>query len=696
MEANPRHYRRPDNQWKCGLTSSGKGCAMGPDARGRCDDKVCYPRRTLQWWRSYLPIALAMMTLGTLFVTNQTGLDRDAMAPGPLTSVHAQLIHNPSDPHRCASCHDEQRKGQPSLSETDWNSTSIGAHSQTERCLTCHARDLPRMRLASPHDLPEQELKNLSERMTKKGHSADNLLIGFTRHRPINWHEHSLSCSDCHREHQGAQHDLEAISSQRCQACHQNQFGSFAVDHPEFREYPRPGSQSVAFNHLRHRDLHFTKSNSTFDCRTCHVNESENGRVGQVFRSASFEKACASCHQAPISSSLPDGLVVFQLPSLDTTGLKNSGIDIGTWPEEASQILDGNIPLFMQWLLLGDKASASVLDAMPRSGKLSDFDVKTEVDREAIAKLARATKVLLGELAQDGQKIFQTRLTIHGQSSEDKAVMELLRGVPPDLFRQAYREWFEPLPSKPSSREIYTSSNRLTPTTPSAENAFLSGADDLLSDSKLATAFPSEPEGPVLSNSKSWKDIRSRQHLPAGGWMIDRQRMAIVYVPSGHADRWLTAFLTLGHSRAIESHASTDGTDIEKPSRLAQRLIDECLQPTSLGRCAECHQGLTKFTSVKAPTELWQAKRFDARVRDLTRFNHGPHLIQSGLQDCKSCHRLHEKESTNSQNENASIDLLKQVDFISVQRSDCASCHRPNAAGDHCTQCHHYHTNAIE
>jgi hypothetical protein len=694
MEVNPRHYRRPDNQWKCGLTSGGQGCAVGPDAKGRCENKVCYPRRTLQWWRSYLPIALAMVTLGTIVVMNQTGLDRDAIAPGPLTSVHAQLIHNPSDPHRCASCHDEQRDGSSWMAQTGWSTTSIAAHSQTERCLTCHARDLPRMKLGSPHDLPEEELARLSAGQTKKAMSAESLLVSFQRNRPIDWHEHSLACGDCHREHQGPQHDLEAISSQRCQACHQNQFRSFAVDHPEFREYPKPSSQSVAFNHSRHRDLHFAKSNAAFDCRTCHVDESVNGRVGQVFRSTSFETACASCHQTPISSSLPDGLVVFQLPSLDITGLKNSGVDIGAWPDEASQILDGSIPLLMQWLLRGDIANAKVFEAMPRSGKLSDFDVKTEADRDAIATLAQATKHLLSELAQDGQKVIQTRLAIEGQSSDNQTVMELLRGVPPDLFRQAYREWFETITTKPSSRETYTSSNEPAPFTPATEKT--NGADDLLSEPQFATGFSSDRNRPDLSNPRSWKDIRSRQHLPAGGWMIDRKQMAIVYIPSGHADRWLTAFLTLGHSRAIENKESTDRTDKEKSSQIAQRFFDEHLQPTSLGRCAECHQGLTKTLPVRAPAELWHAKRFDARVRELTRFNHGPHLIQSKLQDCKACHRLNDKESINVAIGSDAVDHFKHVDFLPIQRSDCASCHRPNAAGDHCTQCHNYHTNAIE
>jgi hypothetical protein len=692
MEVNPRHYRRPDQQWKCGLASNGQGCAGGPDGRGNCEQQVCSPRRTLQWWRSYLPVALATVTAGTLFVLYQTGRDRDALAPGPLTSVHAQLIHNPDDPHRCASCHDVQGDRLSSIGDVRWNNKSIAAHSQTERCLACHARDLPRMKLASAHDLPKQELENLSSQASKRTPVPSGLLISFTRSSPIDWHTHSLACGDCHREHQGPNHDLQAISSQRCQACHQNQFRSFAVDHPEFRVYPRPSSQSVAFNHLRHRDLHFSKSNTSFDCRTCHVNDSENGRVGQVFRSTSFEKACASCHQAGISSSLPDGLVVFQLPSVDAAGLKKLGADIGTWPEEASQILEGTIPSMMQWLLAGDATDSKVLETLPSSGKLVDFDLKVEADRAAIVKLVQASKHLLGELAQNGQKSIQARLGMNGLSPANSTVRELLRGVPPDLFRQAYREWCETSPVKSSTREIYTASKD-TSNLLSSEKA--NRSNERLANSDLIESLPSKLNPPDNIDSRSWKNLGARQHLPAGGWMIDRQRMAIVYVPSGHADPWLTSFLTLGHSRVLENQKSTNTGEAVR-SKFAKQFIDECLQATSLGRCAECHQSLSKFTDAKVTTELWQAKRFDARVRELTRFNHGPHLIQSGLQDCKSCHHLNDADPQKMETANALDDSLIHPDFASIRRSDCASCHRPNAAGDHCTQCHNYHTNAID
>ncbi len=685
MEAN--RYRRPDCQWKCGLTPTGKGCATGPDGRGRCVEKTCSPRRTLRWWRNYLPIAFFFVTLGTIVVLNWTSTERNVVAPGALTSVHAQLIQNPNDPHRCAACHELDNDG----GLNKWNDMTISAHSQTDRCLSCHARDLPGMKLATPHDLPVPDLEALSRFVHDTKLKPKTWLVSLSKPSPIDWHQHDLACSDCHREHNGPLHDLQALSSKRCQACHQNSFGSFSTDHPEFTDYPQAGGQSVAFDHRRHQDMHFNKSNAKFDCRSCHVNEAEQGRVGQVFRTVSFEKACASCHQKPIESSLPDGLVVFQLPNIDTAGLKQFGIDIGTWPSDAGRMMEGTIPVFMQFLLAGDDASTKFFESMPASGNLSDWKVDQEEDRRRIVELTQSTRRLLGELAQDGQLAVSNRLK--GDKNERRALLiqDLLRGIPPDLFRQAYREWFDA--SASDRANILVS----TPVAPSAggkaggegllfdsqlQSGDLVSSDDPLLDSNPTSSLPSELELNHSNTSSDWKDLRSRQHLPRGGWMIDRLRMAIVYIPTGHADPWLTAFLTLGHDKAKGLPAN------ETEAVILERFKEECLQPNSLGRCVECHQALTDLTGKNNHRTLWQAKRFDPRVRELTRFDHGPHLLQPGLSDCKTCHRMIESDSSTA--------IQHRIDFASIRRSDCVSCHRPQAAGDHCTQCHNYHTHSIE
>ena len=100
------------------------------------------------------------------------------------------------------------------------------------------------------------------------------------------------------------------MTSRRCQACHRDPFHSFATDHPEFKNYPYDRMKNIEFDHVKHRDLHFSKKEVNFDCKACHVQADQVGAVGQVFRSVSFEQACASCHTEPIKSAMQDGLIV--------------------------------------------------------------------------------------------------------------------------------------------------------------------------------------------------------------------------------------------------------------------------------------------------------------------------------------------------------------------------------------------------
>jgi hypothetical protein len=604
------------------------------------------------------------------------------------------------------------------------------------------------MKLASPHDIPADELDELSRLARSKNEKNKVQLatsplahsngrgvgdeggawrfIGFNSSQPIDWHRHELSCSDCHREHQGSKHDLQAISSGRCQACHQNQFQSFASDHPEFTDFPRVTSPAIAFDHRRHQDLHFGKSKATFDCRACHVNESEQGRVGQVFRSVDFDKACASCHRQSLEASLPAGLIVFQLPSIDKQALERTGLNIGNWPSEASQLFDGRIPTFMQLLLRSNDDAEKVWNALPTSGNLADINLTDVLQQKGIVELANESRRLLDELASEGQEALKRRLTAgnHIDENANRMIEELLRGVPPDLFRQAYRDWFESSSSQPTKTEAFVSSTNTTKeadkdllATSVSDDDLLSGEpsktnvdqNDLLTDAipdALAEArniasLPAQPDFKIETQNAEWKELRSQKHLPKGGWLIDRQRMAIVYVPTGHADPWLTNFLSLGRDQMAASS--------EEPNALRwlEQFKSECLQATSLGRCAECHSPLGDLSVKKRGTELWRAKRFDARVRELTRFNHGPHLIQPGLSDCRSCHRMNEMSTIEQTSpvtheglirsaswSSAAPPVAKHGDFLSIVRSDCASCHRPNAAGDSCTQCHNYHTHS--
>ncbi len=725
-----KNYRRPDSQWKCGRSSDGEGCPLGPDQRGRCQSQQCHPKRTLRWWRSYLQVAFAVATIGIVVCLKVTQQHREVIAPGPLSMAHAQLIHNPSDPHRCASCHEDSAN---QFSNSTMDNGIAAVHTQTQRCMACHLRELPQLKRSTPHDLPLEQLESMTASATSHADAKRSTwLVSFVRNQPIDWHQHQLACSDCHREHHGAGHDLQAISSQRCQACHQNQFNAFADGHPEFSNYPDPSTGRIAFDHRRHREQHFSKSSAQFDCRTCHVNRAEQGRVGQVFRSVAFETACASCHVAPMKSSLSDGIVVFQLPSIDLQRLAQLGDPIRDWPSEAGQMLDGSVPPWMQLLFMGEKDGNTLIDKLPESGKLSDLNIDDRDNRQAIISLAAASRRLLSRLASGGQQELQ-KLLVATFDPKDHGLMEqLARGVPPDLFRQAYQDWFEQ-ESRPNlvanGLRVSTERERRTlrdtkdqkdqrdekdeRAVETSENDLLSGSSDSLVGNSLLTDDP-VPSDILATDSTStlthelegastWKPLKAMKHLGAGGWMIDRQRMAIVYIPTGHADPWLTALLTFASQmKDAETHSPSDDFP-QSNEKQTSAMMRSILAKDSIGRCLECHQSVdTSGSRPLEPVHLvafqkelntavnqrWRANRFDARIRQLTRFDHGPHLLQSSLTDCAACHRM-------VLNESVAFGVAHR-DFESMTVQDCASCHQPKAAGDNCTQCHHYHTNSIE
>jgi hypothetical protein len=117
-------------------------------------------------------------------------------------------------------------------------------------------------------------------------------------------------------------------------------------------------------------------------------------------------------------------------------------------------------------------------------------------------------------------------------------------------------------------------------------------------------------------------------------------------------------------------------------------------------------------------TEPWRAEQRPATIRQITRFDHQPHLLLGKLADCTACHRLKKtdagtavaqatvSEPQRSVQSSDAVRLIAQADalpattshhpwvvseFEPMKMADCLQCHRPGAAGDNCTQCHNYH-----
>ena len=187
--------------------------------------------------------------------------------------------------------------------------------------------------------------------------------------------------------------------------------------------------------------------------------------------------------------------------------------------------------------------------------------------------------------------------------------------------------------------------------------------------------------------------------------MIDKNRLSISYVPSGHADMWLASVLESAND-VIESDRSRPDS-IQEPNDLRKvSIAKQLLSAKGIGGCAECHKNINQPNSTgtlissssdkqdgieKRSVDRWRSQRVSTATRSLTKFDHGPHLIQPQLQTCVACHSWNTEPSALVTGFGHANSHLLQHEFASIKIEQCASCHHPQAAGDNCTQCHNYH-----
>ena len=206
----------------------------------------------------------------------------------------------------CGACH-----AAASQNVAGWATSLVIAHddqpTQSQLCMNCHAKTISKEHALAAHNLPANLLEQVSASRGVGKMSASR----------------EVACATCHREHHGAQFNLTAIENAACQSCHQQRFASFASDHPDFGNWPYERRTRIAFNHASHSGKYFAEKKQKFDCRACHVSDATD-RVEQL---ASYETACASCHDEKIATSVGRGLPMLALPTLDVDALTKC------WPQ---------------------------------------------------------------------------------------------------------------------------------------------------------------------------------------------------------------------------------------------------------------------------------------------------------------------------------------------------------------------------
>ena len=497
------------------------------------------------------------------------------------------------------------------------------------------------------------------------------------------------------------------LNNERCQSCHQNRFNSFTNGHPEFTNFPVARPESISFNHQSHSAKHFASKGQAFDCRSCHLDESQPSAVGPVGRSVSYEKACANCHDAALRSSFSDGILVINLPSFDREKIEAAGLVLGAWPEEASLMTDGKLSPMLRWLLAGDQRAKSLLQTLSADGNVAKLSTNDPESLKVQVELAAAIRRLIEDLAIGGQPELQKRLaaslrqppTSEDSAGRNQSLAPMVAGASPDIFRSAYQSWFaaDPVamarlrsPAAPVAAVSFGTTHNAQEDAAAAGDSLKTAEPYPLGDPHNATADPLSPAADPLNPAAdplnpaddplnqgdssdrnkpaaSFPVVSPQTHLPQGGWMVDPRRIAIVYVPNGHSDNTVKAWLTA---------AAT-----QPSGQLGENHFSEMLAPKSIGACTECHklsQGANVCALNLADATLWRAEESDPAERKFTRFNHVPHLTLPQLTNCTSCHEVQENGH-----------------FKALQLQNCMECHSKHGAGDHCTQCHNYHIKLV-
>lgn len=635
MSATPawrRPYLRPDASWRCGRAAS---CPLGPSLGGACRGATpCQPRRTWLGLRRRLSLGALGATLALFALVGASpSLRAAALDPGPLTPAHAALARE------CADCHAAAEGGALGLVRQAWTRLREGdaTHADDRRCLECHDQ--------GPHALEPHGLSPTRLALARVTSASPTLLQRGAR--ALFSGAPSVSCAECHVEHQGAAADLRALADASCQACHSAPFASFAEGHPELgADFGQRAAERVRFDHAQHLGLGVVPADEARfsaeggrapDCRECHALDGAQRHV--VLRDHVFERWCAECH----SGSELAPLKVLRFPAAPVAWIGSDSLP--PWSlrleREPDLLPKDSSPEPLQRALLRDPdqgpkslqrlaerfqeyALEPIEDEAVSSGEWDgsvDEDMRADY-WESDEEIARAEREEAAWQGPARAYLRDTALLLE-ELSEPSRLGERWRALAPRGRPETAQRWGQAWPQALLQR---------------LRGAWLA------------------PERPALDPPED--ELRARG---AGTWQLEGARLS--YRDYGHSDPFLRGWFDLAG-------------ELQRGSP-REELHLRAVQ----GRCDTCHTlGDPARGGLAAPRwrVAWRAPEQPGGY-----FAHGPHL---GLveQGCQSCHAPRAEQEGRG-------------DFALVgyaTRQDCASCHTPAQAGAGCTQCHDYHRGA--
>ena len=692
--------------------------------------------------RGAFTLAMTGLTIGFLLIAMNSPWSKEFLAPGPLSSPHAQLLAG-RGVERCSACH-----GAADESFAAWLSGHQGATAQSELCMKCHENTLDAAFAMKPHGISMEQLAHFSQK-TVEGSIAANLasMTGLS-------HRNEVACSVCHQEHHGNV-SLSQLTDQQCQSCHSQTFHSFETDHPEFNQWPQINRQNIAFDHGTHLNKHFKNANTEFNCNLCHVDDSSQ----KVKRMASFEQACGSCHAQQIADSGQAGWTLFELPRLDMAAIEEAKLNVGNWPASATSDFDGDLPPMMRMMLAGDPDLQKVMSQLDEDFSFGDIDIDDADSIELAVELVWGIKRLMQELSETGQAAIDRRLSIvMGERYSREISHQLIRGLNPEIFAATAKRWLpnieEDIRQHQSQRMSFKRravemklaayvrparpvkpSQELLAENPLSREAFTKTADPAANGGQTAIAGDSAKEGYEQTDSSAGAEIPAANTESSELLAINplkgssgtsapaasnpptknpaathrRQQMPVTVSPpkelsllpevAGVAmkfgwyrnDRLLKiGYRPKDHADAVVKSWSDCVSRIADADRnpASSALFEQVNSTISAGACRSCHT--VNRTDDNVFEFAWLADRRDGIRSSFTKFSHRPHLTQWSIRECATCHRMNESVSLVGTFESCDASEGKS-NFHPIVKADCVSCHQKGRTESGCMQCHNYH-----
>ncbi len=715
---NRKLYDRPQDEWTCGRAAEGCPCVFGPGNDGECRATTqCLPAKKGDRWVCTRAISLggpcergpqpdgacgcpvppctplqslrarrrdwtwltASFAAGVVLLA-LWGWTRVAWSnPGPVSAAHAMSAQ------RCADCHNETALIPLTAAE---HAQRTSEHNQL--CLKCH--DLGTQG-RSPHGVAEAQLAELTRR-TKAGATPPPLLQRAAQALGTGG-PGELACATCHQEHHGRDANIQRLTDQQCQVCHQAPFASFTSGHPGFTDYPATRRTRLQFDHVTHWQKHFADprlaATAPTSCAHCH----EPAADGRKMLVRGFEQTCAQCHAGQIEGegrAGAKGLVFLRLPEVDVAALEAADEPVGEWPEYC----EGEITPFMRWMLEGDATARKALaDLGPV--KLAHLAQASPTQKNAAARLVWSVKGLLADLITQGQQVMMRRLDPYAGA---RGSTRHTGNFSADSLQAAQQIWLPGLLTevaahrhgdKPSPRLVrpYAPREKFRGPGPAAA-APGANSDDLLAepappvpankDDLLLTEAPAvitTVAAPVPSPPRTIEYDDAEARVVEGGWYRRDGNYTLYYRPSGHADEFLTAWL------------ETSAGDAQPAG---QAIYAELASPKAPGVCMKCH---TTDRTGNTSHVNWLTGRPEPHQHPFTTFKHAPHFSLMGVQGCSTCHVFDAKADYAGAFGASRDSSVFHSNFAPLTKDSCVACHQPAMAGASCLQCHNYHTGEL-